>query len=51
MIDFGTCGVRDPACDLVVAWTLLSGDGRESFRAADSAMWARARGWALWKWP
>ncbi len=23
VIDFGTCGVGDPACDLVIAWTLL----------------------------
>lgn len=52
VIDFGTCGVGDPACDLVIAWTLLDGDGRAMFRscmAADSAMWERARGWALWK--
>jgi aminoglycoside phosphotransferase (APT) family kinase protein len=52
VIDFGTCGVGDPACDLVIAWTLLRGDGRDAFRSgmpADSAMWARARGWALWK--
>jgi aminoglycoside phosphotransferase (APT) family kinase protein len=52
VIDFGTCGVGDPACDLVIAWTLLDGDGRDEFRSrmgADSATWARARGWALWK--
>ncbi|PZF80821.1 aminoglycoside phosphotransferase family protein [Jiangella anatolica] len=54
VIDFGTCGVGDPACDLVLAWTFLSRDGRSAFRAsldglADEAMWARARGWALWK--
>lgn len=52
VIDFGTCGVGDPACDLVLAWTMLSGDSREAFRRAldhDSATWARARGWALWK--
>ena len=52
MIDFGTCGVGDPACDLAVAWTLLTGDGRQAFRrrlAVDPAMWARGRGWALWK--
>ncbi|HEX6469477.1 MAG TPA: aminoglycoside phosphotransferase family protein [Streptosporangiaceae bacterium] len=52
VIDFGTSGVGDPACDLVIAWTLFSGAGREAFRAAagaDAAMWARARGWALWK--
>jgi aminoglycoside phosphotransferase (APT) family kinase protein len=52
VIDFGTCGVGDPACDLVVAWTLLDGESREAFRSAmpaDDAMWARGRGWALWK--
>lgn len=52
VIDFGTSGVGDPACDLVIAWTLLSSAGREAFREAvgqDSGTWARARGWALWK--
>ncbi len=52
VIDFGTSGVGDPACDLVIAWTLLSGASRTAFRAAlagDDAMWARGRGWALWK--
>jgi len=52
VIDFGTCGVGDPACDLVIAWTLFEGASRAEFRRlvpADDAMWARARGWALWK--
>jgi aminoglycoside phosphotransferase (APT) family kinase protein len=52
VIDFGTSGVGDPACDLVVSWTLLDGPAREAYRAAlpdDAATWARARGWALWK--
>jgi aminoglycoside phosphotransferase (APT) family kinase protein len=52
VIDFGTSGVGDPACDLVIAWTLFTGVGREAFRATvrqDAATWARARGWALWK--
>ncbi|MFD5698532.1 aminoglycoside phosphotransferase family protein [Streptomyces lasiicapitis] len=50
VIDFGTAGVGDPACDLIVAWNLLPADVRESFRAAlgaDDATWARGRGWAL----
>ncbi|MBM9509894.1 aminoglycoside phosphotransferase family protein [Streptomyces sp. KK5PA1] len=52
VIDFGTSGVGDPACDLVIAWTMLSGRAREVFREAvglDAGTWARARGWALWK--
>jgi aminoglycoside phosphotransferase (APT) family kinase protein len=52
LIDFGTCGVGDPACDLVLAWTFLDGPARAVFRDAvglDAATWARARGWALWK--
>jgi aminoglycoside phosphotransferase (APT) family kinase protein len=52
VIDFGTSGVGDPACDLVIAWTMFSGESREAFRrtvAADAGTWARARGWALWK--
>ncbi len=52
VIDFGSCAVGDPACDLTIAWTLLSGEGREAFRiklSADKFTWARARGWALWK--
>ncbi|GAA1638062.1 aminoglycoside phosphotransferase family protein [Actinoplanes couchii] len=52
VIDFGTCGVGDPACDLAVAWTLLTAEGRTVFRerlAVGDAEWARGRGWALWK--
>lgn len=52
VIDFGTCGVGDPACDLAVAWTLLTTDGRSLFRerlAVDDDSWSRGRGWALWK--
>jgi aminoglycoside phosphotransferase (APT) family kinase protein len=50
VIDFGGLGVGDPACDLVPAWMLFSGENRQVFRAAvgvDDAMWARGRGWAL----
>ena len=52
VIDFGTCGVGDPACDLAIAWSLLTPDGRQAFRrrlSVDEATWARGRGWALWK--
>jgi aminoglycoside phosphotransferase (APT) family kinase protein len=50
VIDFGGLGVGDPACDLMVAWTLFTGESRNIFHAAlkvDDATWARARGWAL----
>jgi aminoglycoside phosphotransferase (APT) family kinase protein len=52
VIDFGTSGVGDPACDMVIAWTLLSGPSRDAFRrtlGVDAGTWARGRGWALWK--
>ena len=52
VIDFGTCGVGDPAFDLAMAWTLLTEPGRQAFRDrlnVDDASWARGRGWALWK--
>ncbi|TDW75028.1 aminoglycoside phosphotransferase (APT) family kinase protein [Kribbella pratensis] len=52
VIDFGTSGVGDPACDLVIAYTFFSGSSRDAFRSAvaqDAGMWARTRGWALWK--
>jgi aminoglycoside phosphotransferase (APT) family kinase protein len=52
VIDFGSSGVGDPSCDLVISWTLFEGESREAFRASvglDDATWARARGWALWK--
>lgn len=50
VIDFGCLGVGDPACDLIVAWNLFSGESRDVFRTAlrvDDAAWARGRGWAL----
>ncbi|MEO1016694.1 MAG: aminoglycoside phosphotransferase family protein [Pseudomonadota bacterium] len=52
VIDFGSAGVGDPACDLVIAWTLFGGESRKAFKAAlplDPTTWARARGWVLWK--
>ena len=56
VIDFGSSAVGDPACDLVIAWTFLRGESRAVFKAKlaaqagfDQGIWARARGWALWK--
>ncbi|WP_440065450.1 aminoglycoside phosphotransferase family protein [Streptosporangium sp. OZ121] len=50
VIDFGGLGVGDPACDLMIAFTLMSARSRAAFRAAlgvDDATWTRGRGWAL----
>lgn len=52
VIDFGTCGVGDPSCDLAIAWTLMDPTSRRVFRdrlGVDEASWSRGRGWALWK--
>ena len=52
VLDFGSSGVGDPACDTVIAWTFLSGPSRDRFRAeldVDAGTWSRGRGWALWK--
>ncbi|MGV9760338.1 aminoglycoside phosphotransferase family protein [Streptomyces tricolor] len=50
VIDFGTLAVADPAVDLVPAWKVLPASARPVFRdavGADTATWARGRGWAL----
>ena len=50
VIDFGSLGVGDPACDVMAAWIFLSAETRDIFRAllqVDDATWARGRGWAL----
>jgi aminoglycoside phosphotransferase (APT) family kinase protein len=50
VIDFGGLGLGDPACDLMVAWGLFSGESRGVFRTAlsvDDATWERGRGHAL----
>lgn len=50
VIDFGLCGIGDPACDLLPAWCLLEGEAREVFRqelVLDDATWLRGKGWAL----
>lgn len=50
VIDFGGLGTGDPACDLMIAFTLMSADSRAVFRDAldvDDATWMRGRGWAL----
>ncbi|MFI5765387.1 aminoglycoside phosphotransferase family protein [Streptomyces sp. NPDC051563] len=50
VIDFGGLGVGDPACDLTIAFTLMSAPSRAVFRGAlgvDESTWLRGRGWAL----
>ncbi len=50
VIDWGSMGVGDPACDVMVAWKLHSPVARDVLREAlptDDATWERARGWAL----
>ncbi len=52
VIDFGTSGIGDPACDTTIAWTFLSGDSSRVFAErlpVDDATWVRGRGWAIWK--
>ena len=49
-IDFGGLSVRDPARDLLAAWSIFTGPSRERYRealGADDASWLRGRGWAL----
>ena len=51
VIDFGSIGVGDPACDLVVAWDLFDADSRQALQGrgskVDDHTWDRGRGWAL----
>ncbi len=50
VIDFGGLGVGDPACDLMIAWSLFSGESRDVFLErlnVDDATWVRGRGQAL----
>lgn len=52
VIDFGSSGTGDPACDLVIAWTLFDEPAARAFRervGLDAQTWERARGWGLWK--
>jgi aminoglycoside phosphotransferase (APT) family kinase protein len=46
VIDWGSMGVGDPACDVMVAWKLHSREARDAL-PTDDATWERARGWVL----
>jgi aminoglycoside phosphotransferase (APT) family kinase protein len=55
ILDFGDVTAGDPATDLAVAWMLLRGSARSTFRGLtcgadgwlDGETWTRARAWAL----
>ena len=51
VIDFSDVGIGDPACDLVIAWTLLGSRSRNIFKKnleqVGNDTWERGRGWAL----
>jgi aminoglycoside phosphotransferase (APT) family kinase protein len=50
VIDFGSLGVGDPACDAIAAWNVLPAECRQRYRNAvgfDRDTWGRGRGWAL----
>ncbi len=50
VLDFGGLALGDPACDLMVAWSLLPRSARLTYRAGldlDNDAWLRGRGWAL----
>lgn len=50
VIDWGSMGIGDPACDVMAAWKLHSPAARDAFReylSTDDATWARARGWVV----
>lgn len=50
VLDWGTFGVGDPACELTAAWLLLDEPTRTLFHTVlgcDDATWERGRGWAV----
>jgi aminoglycoside phosphotransferase (APT) family kinase protein/RimJ/RimL family protein N-acetyltransferase len=50
IIDWGTCGVGDPAIDMIVAWSLLPAGARDVYReqlGVSDAEWARGKGWVV----
>jgi len=52
VIDFGQLCCGDPACDLVIAWTLFPKESRKVFFENlhfDEHTLLRAKAWALWK--
>ena len=50
VIDWGCCGVGDPAIASIIAWSLFPPDARQVYHDAlgiDDATWERGEGWVL----
>src|SRR4051794_27608824 len=50
VIDWGTCGVGDPAIDTIIAWSLSPPDARWAYGGVlglDEGAWERGKGWVL----
>ena len=50
VIDFSDVGIGDPACDLIIAWSLFKEKTREIFKnhiGMDDNTWFRGKAWAL----
>jgi aminoglycoside phosphotransferase (APT) family kinase protein len=50
VIDWGTCGVGDPAIEMIIAWNLFTPAARAAYRDTldvDDATWERGKGWVL----
>lgn len=50
VIDWGTCGVGDPAIETSIAWSLFPPEARRAYRDAleiDDDTWERGKGWVL----
>ncbi len=51
VIDFSDVGIGDPACDLIIAWSLFKYKSRKIFRNhlinIDDNTWIRGKAWAL----
>jgi len=50
VIDWGTCGVGDPAIETIIGWSLFPADARAAYRDAlgfDDPAWERGKGWVL----
>ena len=50
VIDWGTCGVGDPAIESLAAWSVFPREARDVYRdtlGLDDAAWERGKGWVL----